>query len=47
MLIGIIYILIEKFYFGYGIKTYIHAVLLCTTTIGTIILQLKEWEVEI
>ncbi|NFE47041.1 prepilin peptidase [Clostridium sporogenes] len=41
MLIGIIYILIEKFYFGYGIKTYIHAVLLCTTTIGTIIFTTK------
>ncbi len=37
MIIGVIYILIEKFYFGYGIKTYMYAVLLCTTAIGTII----------
>ncbi|EPY2278279.1 prepilin peptidase [Clostridium sporogenes] len=37
ILISIIYILIEKIYFGYGIKTYIYAVLLCTTIIGIII----------
>ncbi|AUM95208.1 TPA: prepilin peptidase, partial [Clostridium botulinum] len=41
MIIGVIYILIEKFYFGYGIKTYIYAVLLCTTVIGTIIFTTK------
>ena len=41
MIIGVIYILVEKFYFGYGIKTYIYAVLLCTIVIGTIILTTK------
>ncbi|MBO3450030.1 prepilin peptidase, partial [Clostridium botulinum] len=41
MIIGVIYILIEKFYFGYGIKTYMYAVLLCTTAIGTIIFTTK------
>lgn len=41
MIIGVIYILIEKFYFGYGIKTYIYAVLLCTMVIGTIIFTTK------
>ena len=41
MLIAIIYILIEKFYFGYDIKTYIYSVLLCTTVIGIIIFTTK------
>ncbi|MCR1975954.1 prepilin peptidase [Clostridium sporogenes] len=41
MIIGVIYILIEKFYFGYDIKTYIYAVLLCTTIIGIIIFTTK------
>ncbi|GAE01836.1 type IV leader peptidase family protein [Clostridium botulinum B str. Osaka05] len=41
MIIGIIYILVEKFYFGYGIKTYIYAVLLCTIVTGTIIFTTK------
>lgn len=41
MIIGVIYILIEKFYFGYDIKTYIYAVLLCTIIIGTIIFTTK------
>ncbi|WP_434293756.1 prepilin peptidase [Clostridium botulinum] len=41
MIIGVIYILIEKFYFGYGIKTYMYAVLLCTIAIGTIIFTTK------
>ncbi|HGG0415519.1 TPA: A24 family peptidase [Clostridium sporogenes] len=41
MIIGVIYILVEKFYFGYGIKTYIYAVVLCTIVIGTIILTTK------
>ncbi|APH16274.1 type IV leader peptidase family protein [Clostridium sporogenes] len=41
MIIGVICILIEKFYFGYGIKTYIYAVLLCIVAIGTIIFTTK------
>lgn len=41
MIVGIIYILIEKFYFSYDVKTYIYAVLLCITIIGIIIFITK------
>ncbi|EJO5347884.1 prepilin peptidase [Clostridium botulinum] len=41
IIIGVIYILIEKFYFGYNIKTYIYASLLCIMIIGSVIFTTK------
>ncbi|WP_251859793.1 A24 family peptidase [Clostridium sp. Marseille-Q2269] len=41
MIIALIFILIEKFYLGYSIKTYIYSVILCITIIGTIIFITK------
>ncbi|MCR1933327.1 prepilin peptidase [Clostridium tepidum] len=41
MTVAVICILIEKFYFGYNVKTYIYAVLLCSIIIGIIIFTTK------